>query len=92
LQPFRPRCSTSGQLAIYDVASGALGDLRSSGTVAGAVCTGDDVAGTTWDDTLGDPAPGAGFYYLIRGQNDCGSGSYGVSYDASERVPTIDCP
>jgi hypothetical protein len=81
-----------GQLAIYDVASGALGDLRSSGTVAGAVCTGDDVAGTTWDDTLGDPAPGAGFYYLIRGQNDCGSGSYGVSYDASERVPTIDCP
>ena len=49
--------------------------------------------GTTTTDG-DDPAPGEGFWYLVRGVNDCGSGSYGSDWQnaiASPRQSTT-CP
>ncbi len=38
----------------------------------------DDTAGTSTTDPE-DPAPGEGFWYLVRGVNGCGDGPYGVA-------------
>jgi hypothetical protein len=40
------------------------------------VCLEIDVAGTTTTDPE-DPEPGESFWYLVRGANTCGDGSYG---------------
>lgn len=37
------------------------------------------------------PPPGAGFYYLVRGSNVCGVGTYGATSAGVERV-TSACP
>jgi len=37
------------------------------------------------------PSAGAGFFYLVRGHNVCGSGSYGTSSDGQPRT-TAACP
>jgi hypothetical protein len=75
----------------YDVASGALSELRGTGTDA-ATCLSDDVSGTTVDDTRPDPTAGDGFYYLTRAQNDCGDGGYGFATSGAERTPSAACP
>ena len=41
--------------------------------------------------TDSDPAAGDGYYYLIRGNNSCGTGSYGSASDSTPRVTTT-CP
>jgi hypothetical protein len=37
------------------------------------------------------PTPGAGFWYLPRGENACGAGSYGADSDNTPRTTTT-CP
>jgi hypothetical protein len=44
---------------------------------------------TTSDAAL--PDPDGGFWYLVRGHNACGAGSYGVASDLSERI-SFSCP
>jgi hypothetical protein len=83
----------AGQFAaVYDVVSGLVGQLRVDGGVAGASCQADDQAVASWSDPRPDPAAGTGFYYLIRAQGGCGTGSYGQASSGAERVPTIGCP
>ena len=72
----------------YDVAGD---DLFAAGT-ASASCLENDVAGATWDDPRPDPTAGAGYFYMIRGENVCGAGSYGDDSAGSERTPTSACP
>jgi hypothetical protein len=74
----------------YDVASGTLFDLRSGGGVDTAGCLANDVAGATLEDTRGT-APGVGYYYIVRGQSECGTGTYGYDSDLEERLPPS-CP
>ena len=82
-----------GQISHYDVSSGSLTDLRTGRSAAAATCVVDDVVGTAWtDDALGDPIAGEGLYYMIRGQNACGVGTYDTVDDGTQRQPTIDCP
>jgi hypothetical protein len=76
----------------YDIAGGDLGSLRANGNESDATCLRNDEPGTSWDDTRPDPAPGSGFYYLVRAQNACGSGSYGRRSSGAERSPGSDCP
>jgi hypothetical protein len=83
---------TSGGQGLHDVASGGLANLRSDGNVGAATCAQNDVNGTTWTDARPDPAPGGGYYYLVRGQNGCGNGTYGQATGGSERVPAAACP
>jgi hypothetical protein len=76
----------------YDVAGGDLDALRTQGGVQDAACLADDVAGESWSDPRPDPAPDAGFYYLARAQNACGSAGYGQASSGAERQPAAACP
>jgi hypothetical protein len=38
-----------------------------------------------------DPAEGAGFFYLVRASNACGTGTYGFDSDSVERSSEV-CP
>jgi len=38
-----------------------------------------------------EPASGEGFWYLVRGRNVCGSGTYGYHSDGTENSTTT-CP
>ncbi len=46
----------------------------------------------TWDDTRSEPAAGDGYYYLVRSQSACGSGTYGSASSGAERQPLTGCP
>ena len=76
----------------YDVAGGALSALRLLGSAADAVCLGNDQMIEQWDDARPDPSPGDGYYYILRAQNACGTGSYGWGSSGTERQLTADCP
>jgi hypothetical protein len=77
--------------AVYDVASSTLSDLRVNGTT-GATCVANDVAGTSFVDTRLDPAVGDGYYYILRGQTACATGTYGYDSGSVQRVPASACP
>jgi hypothetical protein len=86
----------SGPATVYDLVRGPLSDLHggqpAGSEFAGAACLRNDFASpplTTTDTEL--PARGQGFYYLLRGDNACGMGSYGRRSDGSERV-ILACP
>ncbi|HEX4825991.1 MAG TPA: hypothetical protein VFV19_16960 [Candidatus Polarisedimenticolaceae bacterium] len=77
--------------AVYDVASQTLSDLRVNGT-ATATCLQNDVAVTSFSDPRPDPVPGDGYYYLVRAQTVCATGTYGFASGSVERIPTSACP
>lgn len=70
---------TAGTATNYDFARGLLSALRSSGTFGGAACLANDVSDTPYDDASPNPPVGDGYWYLMRGQNACGTGTYGRS-------------
>jgi hypothetical protein len=67
----------SGSGARYDVATGTLGALHASGGFASSQCAVAGAIAPGGPDPVSDPPPGAGSYYLVRGRNTCGSGTYG---------------
>ena len=77
--------------ARYDVVTSTLTSLRATGASA-ATCLVDDVTGTSVVDPQASPAAGEGYYYLVRVQGDCGSGSYGLDSAGVVRVPVAACP
>ncbi len=85
--------SAPAQASRYDVAGGGLADFASGRGTSGASCLADNATQTAWDDTvLPAPSVGQGYYYLVRAQNVCGSGTYGFATTGSERVPGAACP
>jgi hypothetical protein len=85
--------TAQSQAPRYDVVGGALAELRSAQGSGGAACLGDDAPLSAWDDSVRpDPAVGQGYYYLVRGQNVCGTGTYGFASSGIERVPSAGCP
>ncbi len=83
---------SGGNTDLYDVSGGSLGALRSAGGVGAATCLQNDVAAPSWSDPRTDPAPGLGYYYLVRAQDVCGTGTYGQSTAGAERLPSSACP
>jgi len=75
----------------YDVASSTLSDLRANGTGT-ATCLANNVAAANTVDGRPNPTVDDGYYYLIRGQSACGSGSYGTNSLGAPRTPTAGCP
>ncbi len=69
--------AAAGVATSYDVVTGLLLDLRSSGGFAAATCLQNDLADTPFDDTRSAPAPGTGFSSLVRAKNPCAIGTYG---------------
>ena len=79
----------SGTGTVYDVMRGDL-DQFPVGTGLSEVCLEPGSTDTAAEDTDTPPA-GSGTYYLIRGVNSCGAGSYGFESGDIERTTTI-CP
>jgi len=84
--------SLPGGTTSYDVSGGDLTLLRSNGTSTDASCLESAVSGLSFNDTRPNPSEGGGYYYLVRGQNVCGAGSYGSATGGAERVPGVPCP
>jgi hypothetical protein len=80
-----------GSGVVYDLIGGDIPDMRAAGGVDAATCLVQDFAGTSWSDPQPDPGPGEGYYYLLRGNNLCGDGSYGEG-NAGVRSPGAACP
>jgi hypothetical protein len=76
---------------VYDVAGATLADLRTSATTT-ATCLSDDGAAASFTDTRPDPAAGTGYYYLVRAQAACGTGTYGFDSASVERSLPAACP
>jgi hypothetical protein len=73
----------AGPSAVYDLVSGSLLTLRDQGALLGT-CLADDLETTQTSDGRTPPV-GDGFFYLVRGDNACGPGTYG-SDDAGARA------
>ncbi len=67
---------SSGASTVHDVVAGSLGDLRATGSFAGAACIAAGSAASSLADPSPDPPIEDGTWYLVRGRNGCGSGTY----------------
>ena len=83
---------TAGTTVLYDVARGLRSDLLTDGGTDAAVCVAANLGLLQFDDVDPDPVAGEMLYYILRGQNVCGVGSYGFVSGAPERLPTVPCP
>jgi hypothetical protein len=72
----------------YDVVRGST-SVRRVGSGGEEVCF-DNLASATLVDAS-SPVPGTGFWYVSRGENDCGIGTFGAQSDGTPRVTTT-CP
>jgi hypothetical protein len=85
--------SSLGPSVIYDIAGGSFAELTADGGVDSATCLQEDTALTSWSDPRGDPATSySGYYYIVRGENVCGTGIYGLDSSGAERTPVGACP
>jgi hypothetical protein len=73
----------------YDVVRGSLGALPVGPGGADEVCF-DNLGGPTVADAV-VPAAGSGFWYLSRGENSCGNGTFGNRSNGAPRTTTT-CP
>jgi len=76
----------------YDVATGAVRDLRRDGGTLNAGCLDSLVSATTTNDPRPDPPRTRGHYYMVRTQSTCGAGPYGFSSSGTPRAPAAACP
>lgn len=76
----------AGAATHYDGVRGNLRSLRSTGYPGGAVCAANDLLVPDYNEPGAgcQTLPGDGCWYLFRGQNACGTGSYS---DASQTPP-----
>ena len=79
----------------YDIAAGSVADVLSTGTYAGATCHVAAIAAPPYDEIGSWPAPGSASWYLVRGRNACGTGSFGdagVVPDPRDALDLLACP
>ena len=73
----------------YDALRGELATLPVGPGAGDEVCFDELLTAVLVDGT--PPAPGTGFWYVIRGSNVCGIGGYGSQSDLTPRTSTT-CP
>ncbi len=78
-----------GPTAVYDLMRGLTSQFPVGGKPAETCLASATTATSRTDATL--PALGTSFYYLVRGINSCGPGTYGSSSSGVPRTPTV-CP
>jgi CSLREA domain-containing protein len=81
---------TSGTSTLHDVLRGDLTGLPVNGGASGTCLAPGGVAGSSIPDST-TPLEGAAFWYLVRGRNTCGTGTYGFATGGTERTSTS-CP
>jgi len=70
---------SAGASTVYDVVTGSLEVLQSTGSFGGATCLADDQPSMPYLDARPDPGAGDGYYYTLRAVNSCDTGTYGRS-------------
>jgi uncharacterized repeat protein (TIGR01451 family) len=79
----------AGSATVHDLMRGKLEELPVS-NAPGETCVRASETGTSaFDEYV--PDVGYGYYYLARGRNDCGNGTYGYRSNGAERLTTV-CP
>ncbi|PYQ10459.1 MAG: hypothetical protein DMH00_11210, partial [Acidobacteria bacterium] len=68
-----------GAGTLNDLVGGVVSQLRIDSGYARASCLATSLADTPFTDSRSGPPPGQATYYLVRGRNACGLGSYGSS-------------
>ncbi|HEU5180159.1 MAG TPA: MopE-related protein, partial [Candidatus Polarisedimenticolia bacterium] len=70
------QAASSGPATLYDLASGTMGPAAGTLTFTPASCV-QSSSSTTYADSRPGPTTGTAFWYLTRGRNACGTGTYG---------------
>ena len=83
------QAATAGPGTAYDVLRGALDGFPVGSSDTETCLEPRSPDSQTLDPS--DPGPSSGLYYLVRGVNVCGTGSYGLDSNAAERVSAA-CP
>jgi hypothetical protein len=81
--------SAAGPETVFDLVSGQFGPVTGINLGAGS-CLAPGLGGSA-NDLRADPASGIAYWYLVRGRNSCGNGSYGTNTLGQERNPPP-CP
>ncbi len=79
----------AGPFTAHDALRGGTEDLPVGGSLT-ETCVVSGTLGSTWIDASEPPA-GSAFWYLIRGRNTCGKGTYGFESAGPERISAT-CP
>jgi hypothetical protein len=81
--------ATAGAATTYDLVTGNLGELQADRDFSRAACLQENAAPDTFLDgrVLN---PGDGVFYLLRGQNTCGDGTYGSGNSTPDPRPLLD--
>ena len=80
---------SSGSSTTYDILRGDFGAWGPAGY--GDTCLAQGWAGITYPVGGDVPASGTGYFYLVRGTNGCGDGTYGYDSEGNERTSAV-CP
>ena len=72
--------TVSGPSVRYDLVSGSVSELRSMGLAAASSCLAGDL--DTAEAARPDPPSGDGTFYLLRAENPCFDGTFGVGREA----------
>jgi hypothetical protein len=86
---WRSAADQAGPGTVHDLVRGSLGQLP-VGAGDAETCLASGIAAAEHRDAQ-DPAAGAGFWYVVRGRNACGTGTYGRTSSGGERS-TETCP
>jgi len=73
---WQAQAAPAGSSLRHQIVTGGPAALQTSGGFSAAGCLTDNAPGLTFPDTRPAPATGEGYYYLVRGRNNCG-GTYG---------------
>jgi len=92
---FANQAPTHGSGTRYDVFSGSVSPLRTSGSFASGMCYLDNLPSPSFVYAQPGPIQGQAIYFMIRAQNTCpgGTGTYGTSNrDATSAQSPGACP
>jgi hypothetical protein len=78
--------AATGAGIVYDVVTGDLDALRIGGVAFASSCLAGDLTAAAFDDLRPDPAPGSGYFYVVRGRNACGAATFGLDGSADTLV------
>jgi hypothetical protein len=79
----------AGDGTVHDLVVGSTSEFP-VGTGLAEMCVASGVSEATTSHSV-EPASGLGTWYLVRGRNLCGSGTYGFQSDGTERTTAV-CP